>query len=90
MVDDHAIDSLRVWFDIDYDELVKEWKSKEYKKLSDCPSFESVSAYRSALNILIKSLYLPEYLDNYKIQPLKRMIEEQLEIEEFWAEREGK
>lgn len=26
-VDDGAIDSLRVWFDIVYDELKKEWKS---------------------------------------------------------------
>jgi hypothetical protein len=32
-VDDHAINSLRVWFDIEYEELKKEWKSNEYEKL---------------------------------------------------------
>ncbi|MBM7650988.1 hypothetical protein [Neobacillus cucumis] len=30
-VDHHAINSLRVWFDIAYEEIKKEWKSNEYK-----------------------------------------------------------
>lgn len=88
MVDDHAIDSLRVWFDIEYDYLKKEWQSGNYKKLSECPSFKAVTAYRDALNVLIKACYLPEFAEKYKIPPLKKSINEDLEVERFWEERE--
>ena len=80
-VDDHAIDSLRTWFELEYDELKKEWKSGRYAKLSDCPSFESTSAYRDAMNVLIKALYLPEYVEKYRIAPLKKKIDEDLKFE---------
>jgi hypothetical protein len=83
-VDDHAIDSLRVWFELEYDELKKEWKIGQYTKLSDCPSYEGAAAYREAMNVLIKASYLPEYVNKYKIRPLKRRIKEDLEIENFW------
>lgn len=86
-VDDHAIDSLRVWFDIEYEQLKEEWKSNEYENLSDCPSFKGAKAYREAMNILIKACYLPEYFEAHKIQTLKQMIDEELEIEEFWESR---
>jgi hypothetical protein len=86
-VDDHAIDSLRVWFDIEYEDLKKEWKSNKYEKLSDCPSFKGANAYREAMNVLIKACYLPEYLEAHKIKPLKQMLDEELEIEEFWESR---
>jgi hypothetical protein len=33
VVDDHAINSLRVYFDVAYDELKKEWKSGQFGKL---------------------------------------------------------
>lgn len=36
-VDDHAINSLRTWFDLEYEELKKEWKSGQYGNLSECP-----------------------------------------------------
>lgn len=86
-VDDHAIDSLRVWFNIEYEELKKEWKSNEYENLSDCPSFKGAKAYREAMNVLIKAYYLPEYFDEYKIKTLKQMIDEDLELEEFRENR---
>ena len=80
-VDDHAINSLKVWFDIEYEELKKEWKSGQYENLSDCPSFKVTYTYREALNVLIKG---PQYFDETQ---LKRMIEEELEIEEHWENR---
>lgn len=86
-VDDHAIDSLRTWFDLEYEELKKEWKSGQYEKFSDCPSFKATTAYREAMNVLIKACYLPQYVNDHKIVPLKKMIEDELEIENFWKER---
>lgn len=87
MVDDHAIDSLRTWFDSEYEELKKEWKSNQYEKLSNCPSYESAKAYREAMNVLIKACYLPQYVNEHKIKTLKQMIDEDLEIESFWDSR---
>lgn len=42
------------------DELVQEWKSGDYKKLSECPSYEEVKAYCKAYNALIDYYYVPE------------------------------
>jgi hypothetical protein len=86
-VDDHAIDSIRTWFDLEYDELKMEWKSGQYPKLSDCPSYEGAAAYREAMNVLIKACYLPEYVKHYKIGSLKRRINEELKIDNFWKEQ---
>jgi hypothetical protein len=83
-VDDHAIDSLRTWFDLEYKELKEEWKTGQYGKLSDCPSFKATTAYREAMNVLIKAYYRPEYYEQHKIEPLKKMVDEELEIEYFW------
>lgn len=71
---DHAIDSLKYWFDMEVEELKKEWNSKKYKKLSDCPSYKGAAAYRKALNVLVEGCYLPEYVDEFKIPTLKKMI----------------
>jgi hypothetical protein len=90
-VDDHAIDSLKVWFELEYDELKTEWKSGQYPKLSDCPSYEGAVAYREAMNVLIKACYLPGFAIHYKIRPLMYMINEELKVEKFWKEQsEGK
>jgi hypothetical protein len=80
-VDDHAINSLRTWFDIEYEELKKEWKSGQYETLSDCPSFKVTYTYREALNVLIKG---SRYIDETQ---LKKMIDEELEVENFWKEK---
>jgi hypothetical protein len=83
-VDDHAIDSLKTWFTIEYEQLKKEWTSNEYERLVDCPSFKTAYTYREALNVLIKG---PEYVDEAQ---LKRMIDEELEIENYWKETNKK
>ncbi len=86
-VDDHAIESLRTWFDLEYEELKKEWTSNKYEKLSDCPSYKGAAAYREAMNVLIKACYHPEFINNYAFKSLKEMIEEEIEIENIWKER---
>ncbi len=85
-VDNHAIESLRTWYDIEYDVLKKEWKSGQYARFTDCPSFKSASAYRKALNILIAECYLPEYVESYKIPPIRKTISEELHLANFWKE----
>lgn len=80
-VDDHAINSLRTWFEIEYEKLKTEWKSEQYESLSDCPSFKAAYTYREALNVLIKG---PQYIDETQ---LKKMIDEELEVENFWKEK---
>lgn len=77
-VDDHAINSLRVFYDVAYEELKKEWKSNQYEKLSDCPSFKGVYTYRDALDVLIKG---PGSIDVYKSERLQGIIDEDLELE---------
>lgn len=62
---DHAIDALRVYYDIALDELKEDWNSGDYKKISDCPSYKEAKAYREAMNVLIKAHYHPEYISNY-------------------------
>lgn len=76
MIDDHAIDSLRTWYDIELDHLVDEHYILN-TKLTECPSYKAVQTYRKALNILIKGCYLPEYYEQYKIPPTKRAVFEQ-------------
>jgi hypothetical protein len=82
-VDDHAIDSLRVWFNIEYEELKKEWKSKKYSTLSECPAYKATAAYKEAMNVLIKACYG----NSRKIKSLEQQIAEEVEVEEFWENR---
>lgn len=79
-VDDHAIDSLRTWFLIAYEELKKEWVSGSYEEVSHCPSFHAANAYREAMNVLIRAYHRSEG-DKYTIKPLNERIEEELDIE---------
>ncbi|MGN7943239.1 hypothetical protein [Virgibacillus sp. 6R] len=87
IVDDHAINSLRTWFDIAYEELKKEWVSEEYEILSHCPSYKATLAYYEAMNVLIKASYTEEYLRDLDIKTLEDMIEEELELESFWESK---
>lgn len=52
VVDDHAIDSLKVFFEVTKEELKKEWISGGYEKIFYCPSFKAAAAYHEALKIL--------------------------------------
>ncbi|MBT2696383.1 hypothetical protein J7E79_02890 [Bacillus sp. ISL-40] len=87
---DHAIDGLMVYFELSYEELVKEWKSGEYKKLIDCPSYKEANTYRDALNVHVKGCYLPAFIKSHIMPPLSKQVREQLEIENFWAEQDGR
>ncbi len=52
---DHAIESLQSFIDavFDYD-FLPEWKSGDYKKYSDCPSYAELKALVDASNIMRK------------------------------------
>jgi len=82
MVDDHLIDSVRSYFNAAYEDLKKDWKSNTYKRLADCPSFKTAAAYRDAMNVLIKGCYHPEAIESQ----LKKILDEELEIENHWKE----
>ena len=83
MVDDHLIDSVRNYFNAAYEDLRKEWKSNQYERLADCPSFKEAATYRDAMNVLVKGSYHPEAIE----KQLKKMLDEELEIENHWKER---
>lgn len=67
-IDDHAIDALRVWYDLAIEEMYSEYKSGEYKKMSDLPSYETAVVYAKAMNIMVNALYLPEYKEQYRFR----------------------
>jgi hypothetical protein len=75
IIDDHAIDSLKPYFQVAYEELKKEWQSNQYERLSHCPSFKAANTYITALTILIKGAV---HADETQ---LKQMIEEDEELE---------
>lgn len=80
VVDDHAINSLKTWFDLSYEELKKEYLSGQFGKLSDCPSFNATAAYREAMNVLHKGSSFPGVMES----ELKNMLDEELKVENFW------
>ena len=53
---DHAIDALYVYVDIEAEFFAEEWKSGNYKKFSDCPSYDSAKALVDATNIMRKHM----------------------------------
>lgn len=81
IIDDHAIDSLKPYFQVAYEELKKEWQSNQYETLSHCPSFKATNTYITALNILSKGT------DQADETQLKQMIEEDEEIERIKRSR---
>jgi hypothetical protein len=68
---DHAINSINIYFEITMEELYDEWKTGQYKKLSECPSYEEASTYRKAINVMKKYCYG----DSFKTYSLKEHIE---------------
>ncbi|MCM3405485.1 hypothetical protein [Cytobacillus oceanisediminis] len=78
IADDHAINSLKTWFDIAYQDLKKEWVSDQYEKLSDCPSFKLASTYHEAITVLYKGSNFPDIAE----KQLKSRVTEELEFEE--------
>lgn len=68
---DHAINSLRTYFELSMEELHKEWESDQYRKLSACPTYKECSAYSEAINVLKKHLYG----DDFEAAPLQETLE---------------
>lgn len=54
---DHVINAIMSYYEIELDELVQEWASEQYKKLSDCPSYASCKAMNNAIYELEKYYY---------------------------------
>ncbi|MBG9585537.1 hypothetical protein [Cytobacillus firmus] len=81
-VDDHAINSLRTWHDLAYEELKKEWITGQFEKLSDCPSFKVTAAYHEAMNVLHKGCNFPDVAADQ----LQKSIDEEIQLERFWKE----
>ena len=72
---DHVIGYIQDYMNCyDVGQLVEEYKSGEYKKLSDCPNYSTVKAYCEAINILTKAYYAPETARLYCTSP-KQIIE---------------
>jgi hypothetical protein len=67
---DHAINAITVYFEISMDHLYDEWKSGEYKRLSDCPTYRETSTYREAINVMKKFYY-----GNQEPAPLEELID---------------
>ncbi len=57
---DFAINHIWEYSEYARNELVQEWSSCKYKRLSDCPSYAEVQAYCRAYNALIDYYYAPE------------------------------
>lgn len=49
---DHAINALRPYVEVELDEVKREWKSGEYRKISECPSYEAAKALIEAIHRL--------------------------------------
>lgn len=66
---DHVIEYIENYMNCDEEQFIKEFKSGNYKKMSDCPSYKRVKAYCDCINVLVKANYREEYVENYLITP---------------------
>lgn len=71
---DHIMGRIYDYMSFDVEDLRKQYESKKYKKLSDCPSYGSVKAYCESYNALVKYYYGDE-AHRYLLSP-KRFTEE--------------
>mgnify|MGYP001005608994 CR=1 FL=1 len=53
---DHVLNSLRPYLEVELDMVTEEWRSGEYGKLSECPSYDSLKTLVGAANIIRKYL----------------------------------
>lgn len=54
---DHALAALLPFMEVEVDIVREEWSSGDYRKLSDCPSYESAKALVDAMHKLEKYYY---------------------------------
>jgi len=59
----------------DVHELKQEYQSKQYSKLSDCPSYCAVKAYCEAYNTLARAYYHKDDVRIYLISPKSLVVE---------------
>lgn len=65
---DHLIDQFDVYLDDAFDNFYEEWKSKKYKKYSECPSYTELRTLLDSVN------HLRKYI-GWKPQTIKEMLE---------------
>lgn len=53
---DHVLDAIKSFYDVYLDGFLEEWRTGEYKKLSDCPSYDEVKAIIDSMNCIRKYL----------------------------------
>lgn len=68
---DHVIEYIENYMSCDEGAFIKEFKSGNYKKISDCPSYKRVKAYCDCINVLVKANYHEEYVEASLITPKK-------------------
>jgi hypothetical protein len=51
---DHVIDGFEVYIECAFEDFYAEWKTGEYKKYSDCPSYGELRTLLDSVNILRK------------------------------------
>lgn len=49
---DHVIEYIINYMQMDVEAFQAEWNSGEYKKLSDCPTYDTIKAYCDAIKAL--------------------------------------
>jgi hypothetical protein len=66
---DHAIESLQSFIDATFEfSFLAEWNSGDYKKYSDCPSYEELKTLIDASNIMRKHI-------GWETLSIKKMVE---------------
>lgn len=54
---DHVINALQPYLDIELEDVHNEWTSGQYRKLSDCPSYEAAKVLVEAVRKLERYYY---------------------------------
>lgn len=49
---DHAINAIRPYYDVTSSMFICEWKTGDYKKISECPSYHELKALSQAINVM--------------------------------------
>lgn len=86
-VDDHAIDSLKVWYNLAIKELRAEHQRNLSEPISKLPSFKAAKAYEKAINVLINAYYLPEFQERYRLPSAIKLIKEEDELRKIFGDK---
>lgn len=53
---DHVWNAIQPFYEVEAEQFLEEWKSGQYKKWSDCPSYESLKTIIRSANIILDYL----------------------------------